>query len=171
VHRLDRLNGNIPANLFDFESLTLEASGQIDCPVYFSLGNFVSARHFYGMASRPSELFPSGRLGAQRCAGASHIARSNALNGSCLNQLFNRATCSSRPRSGWSGSIAHARLNASSASFARPVSEGPRPCPTNKWRRWGCRPAPGQRFPMRPVAFQVAHCYSFQGQRNRVLWI
>jgi hypothetical protein len=37
VHRLDRLNGNIPANPFDFKSLTLDASVQTDWPVYCSL--------------------------------------------------------------------------------------------------------------------------------------
>ena len=37
MHRLDRLNGNIPANPFDFKSLTLEASVQTDWPVYCSL--------------------------------------------------------------------------------------------------------------------------------------
>jgi hypothetical protein len=38
VHRLDRLNANIPANLFDSKLLTQEAPGQTDWPVYCSFG-------------------------------------------------------------------------------------------------------------------------------------
>lgn len=34
MHRLDQLNGYIPANLFDSRSLTLEVSDQTDWPVH-----------------------------------------------------------------------------------------------------------------------------------------
>ena len=38
MNRLDRLNANIPANLFDSKLLTQEAPGQTDWPAYCSLG-------------------------------------------------------------------------------------------------------------------------------------
>ena len=42
MHRLDRLNANIPANLFDSKLLTQEAPGQTDWPVYCSFGSITA---------------------------------------------------------------------------------------------------------------------------------
>jgi hypothetical protein len=41
MHRLDRLNGDIPVNPFDFKSLTLEPSDKTDWPVYCSLDSSI----------------------------------------------------------------------------------------------------------------------------------